>query len=231
MIRVRRAEDRGRADYGWLDTRHSFSFADYYDPEQMGFRALRVINDDRVVGGAGFPTHPHRNMEILSYVVEGALEHRDSMGHGSVIHPGEMQRMSAGRGVTHSEYNHDPRAPVRFLQIWIQPEEAGGDPSYEQRDYTTERDGRLRLVASRDGREESVRVKQDVSVYASVLRGGEAVEHALEPGRHGWVQMVRGRARVGEVTLEEGDGAAIETPGTLHIEAAPDAELLLFDLG
>lgn len=230
MIRVRRAEDRGRANHGWLDSRHTFSFANYWDPNHMGFRALRVINDDRVAGGAGFPRHPHRDMEILSYVVDGALEHHDSMGNGSVIRPGELQRMSAGSGVTHSEYNHDASDGVRFLQIWILPEERGGAPGYEQKDFGEERRGNLKLIASRDGREGSVTVKQDLSMYASVLAPGERVEKAMSPDRYAWIQVVRGEVRLGDETLRDGDGAAIERTDAVALEALSDAEVLLFDL-
>lgn len=230
-MRIRRAEERGHADHGWLDTHHTFSFAGYYDPEHMGFRSLRVINDDRVIGGRGFGTHGHRDMEIISYVVEGELEHEDSMGTGSVIRPGEVQRMSAGKGVLHSEYNHSDTDTVRFLQIWIVPEKPGGVPGYEQKYFGDERAGALRLVASRDGREGSVTVQQDVSMYASVLKRGERVEHVVDEGRHVWVQIVKGEIRLGDQTLREGDGAAIEDPAKLEIEAKTPAELLLFDLG
>ncbi|MEM7152193.1 MAG: pirin family protein [Myxococcota bacterium] len=232
FLTVRRAADRGHADHGWLDTRHTFSFAHYYDPEHMGFRALRVINDDRVIGGAGFPTHPHRDMDIISYVVDGSLEHRDSMGNGSVIRPGEVQRMSAGTGVTHSEYNGSKTAGVRFLQIWIVPDERGIEPSYEQRDFTEERRGALRLVASRDGREGSVTVHQDLSLYATELSAGTTVTHPVPPDRYVWVQMVRGRANVGGVQLHEGDGASLDAglADELSIHADTDTELLVFEL-
>lgn len=232
-IRVRKSDERGHADHGWLHSHHTFSFANYVDPEHMGFRSIRVINDDRVIGGEGFPTHPHRSMEILSYVVDGALEHRDSMGTGSVIRPGEVQRMSAGSGVTHSEYNHDPEQTVRFLQIWVLPEEQGGEPGYEQKDFAEERVGKLRLVASRDGREGSVTVRQDVAMYASVLAPGESVAHTLEAGRHAWLQVVRGTLRLGDVALEEGDGAAVDAAPesrSLRVEATSACEFILFDL-
>ncbi len=230
MIRIRKAAERGGANHGWLNTKHTFSFASYYDPAHMGFRALRVINDDRVVGGAGFPTHPHRDMEIISYVVEGALEHRDSMGNGSVIRPGDVQRMSAGTGVRHSEYNASETDPVRFLQIWIVPQERGGAPGYEQKDFSESRQGNLRLVASADGRDGSVAVRQDMNMFASVLAPGESVEHAVREGRHAWVQIVRGRVQLGEHELSEGDGAAINEATQLRIEATDEAEFLVFDL-
>lgn len=231
-LTVRRAAERGHANHGWLDTHHTFSFADYYDPEHMGFRSVRVINDDRVIGGAGFPTHPHRDMDIISYVVEGALSHHDSMGNGSVIRPGEVQRMSAGTGVTHSEYNSSKTDPVRFLQIWIVPDQRGIEPSYEQRDFTRERKGVLRLVASGDGREGSVTVHQDLSLYATELVTGASVAHPLPRDRYVWVQMVRGRAKVDGVELSEGDGASLPAgvAERLFIEAITDAELLVFEL-
>ncbi len=230
MMNVRRSHERGHANYGWLDTNHSFSFANYVDPDYMGFRALRVINDDRVVGGEGFGTHPHRDMEIISYVVHGALEHRDSMGNGSIIRPGEVQRMRAGTGVTHSEYNHSPSDPVRFLQIWVIPEERGLEPGYQQEFFGDERRGRLRLVASRDGADGSVQVQQDVAMYASLLSDGQRVRHALESGRHAWLQVVRGTIQVDGTAMSEGDGAAFSEVTSLEIESLGDSELLLFDL-
>lgn len=230
MMNVRRSHERGHANYGWLDTRHTFSFGDYYDPGHMGFRSLRVINDDRVVGGQGFGTHPHRDMEIISYVVDGALEHRDSMGNGSVIRPGEVQRMRAGTGVTHSEYNHSATDPVRFLQIWVLPEERGLTPGYEQKLFGDERRGRLRLVASRDGSEGSVQIQQDLAMFASVLKNGERVEHDLAEGRHAWLQIVRGSVRVDSLELGEGDGASFSEVPAFVMESLGDSELILFDI-
>jgi len=230
LIKVRKGQERGHANHGWLDSRHTFSFANYYDPEHMGFRSLRVINDDRVIGGAGFATHPHRDMEIISYVVSGALEHKDSMGTGSIIRPGEVQRMRAGTGVTHSEYNHSPSEPVRFLQIWVLPEENGLEPGYEQKLFGDERNGRLRLVASRDGSEGSVQVQQDLSMFASVLKDGKAVAHDLEQGRHAWLQVVRGTALVGDEELSEGDGASFSGVETIDIQSRGESELILFDM-
>ncbi len=231
MIRVRRSGERGRADHGWLDTRHTFSFADYYDPEQMGFRALRVLNDDRVAPASGFPTHPHRDMEIVSYVVEGALAHRDSMGNGSTIRPGDVQRMSAGTGVLHSEYNGSDSETTRFLQIWILPEQQGIPPSYEQKHFPDEeRRGRLRAVASGDGHDGSVRLHQDVTILAGLLGTGDRVRHDLAPGRHGWVQVVRGRVRLADHELEEGDGAALVGEAAVELAGLSDAEVLVFDL-
>jgi redox-sensitive bicupin YhaK (pirin superfamily) len=231
MITLRRAADRGHADHGWLDTRHTFSFADYHDPRWMGFRHLRVINEDRVQPGRGFPTHGHRDMEIVSYVLSGALEHRDSLGSGSVIRPGEVQRMSAGTGVRHSEYNPSETEPVHFLQIWILPAVAGLAPEYEQRTYPApERRGRLRLIGSSDGRDGSVTIHQDVALHAALLEPGEAVAHRLGPGRHAWLQVARGAVTLGGQSLEQGDGAAVSGETAVRITAREPAEVLLFDL-
>jgi redox-sensitive bicupin YhaK (pirin superfamily) len=231
MIDVRPAAERGAADHGWLDSRHTFSFADYYDPDHMGFRALRVINDDRVAGGGGFPTHPHRDMEILTYVLDGALQHKDSIGTGSVIRPGEVQVMSAGTGIRHSEFNHSERDPVRLLQIWMLPERNGLAPRYDQKAFPdSETKGKLRLVAARDGRDGAVTVFQDIDLYASKLGAGDKVTHELKPGRHAWIQMARGSATVNGKRLDEGDGAAISDERRLEIAGVEGAELLLFDL-
>ncbi|QDG53002.1 pirin family protein [Persicimonas caeni] len=231
MIEVRPADERGHTDMGWLDSRHSFSFGGYRDPRHMGFRKLRVINDDRVAPGAGFGTHPHRDMEIISYVVEGALEHKDSMGNGSVIEAGEVQRMSAGTGVRHSEYNASDTEPVRFLQIWIPPRRAGLEPSYEQRKFRrADRRGALKLLVSPDGRDDSLSIHQDASIWGAVLEEGDTVEYSIDAGRHAWVQVVDGTVTLGDITLSEGDGAAISDEAKVAIEAAEDAELLLFDL-
>ena len=231
MIRIRRAAERGHADHGWLDTRHSFSFADYHDPEHTGYRSLRVINDDRVTPGAGFPTHAHRDMEIISYVVEGALEHRDSMGNGSVIRPGDIQRMTAGTGVRHSEFNPSDTEGGRFLQIWILPEKVGLEPGYEQKHFPeAQRRGRLRLAVSRDGREGSIKLHQDAEIYAGLLDDGDRVTHDLAAGRGAWIQVIRGRLRVGEHDLNEGDGAAFDDEASVSIVGVEQAELLLFDL-
>src|SRR5215813_10907972 len=231
MITRRLAQDRGHAQHGWLDSYHTFSFADYYDPRHMGFRTLRVINEDRVQPGKGFGTHPHRDMEIISYVLEGALAHKDSLGTGSVIRPGEVQRMTAGTGVTHSEFNPSRTEPVHFLQIWLLPERAGLPPSYEQRAFPTEeKQGRLRLVASPDGREGSVTIHQAVDLYASLLAPGQAVTHRLTPGRHAWVQVARGTVRLNDTALSAGDGAAASEETLLTMTATDPAEVLLFDL-
>jgi hypothetical protein len=232
MITVRPARERGHADHGWLDSHHTFSFADYHDPRHMGFRALRVINEDRVAPGRGFGTHPHRDMEILSYVIEGALEHKDSMGTGSVIRPGDVQRMSAGTGVLHSEFNASKEVPVHFLQIWILPEEARLPPSYEQKRFgDEEKQGRLRAVAARDGRDGALTVHQDVTVYAGLLAAGEVVRHPLAPGRHAWVQVVRGAIDLGGQPLSAGDGASVSDEAELALGARDGAaEVLVFDL-
>jgi redox-sensitive bicupin YhaK (pirin superfamily) len=231
MIRIRRSDERGRADHGWLDTRHTFSFGGYYDPAYMGFRSLRVLNDDRVVPGAGFPTHPHRDMEIVSYVVEGALAHEDSLGTGSTIRPGDVQRMSAGTGVTHSEFNPSDTEGARFLQIWILPERQGLPPSYEQKHFPDEeRTGRLCLVASPEGKEGSITIRQDASIFAALLKERESVRHEFAAGRHGWLQVVRGGVDLGAQRLEEGDGAAISGERSIEIAGRGDAEVLFFDL-
>lgn len=218
-------------NYGWLDTRHTFSFGEYYDPRHMGFRSLRVINDDRVAPGAGFPTHPHRNMEIISYVIEGAIEHRDSLGTGSVVRPGEFQRMTAGTGVRHSEFNPSKTDRLHFLQIWILPEKQGLEPGYEQRSFDgEERKGKLRLVASRGGEEGSLHVNQDVKLYSALLSNGEEVQHSFAPGRHGWLHVVQGGVELNGQRLSEGDGAAISDESEVRIRADESGEVLLFDL-
>jgi redox-sensitive bicupin YhaK (pirin superfamily) len=231
MITVRPAKERGHFDHGWLDTYHSFSFSEYLDPSHMGFRSLRVINEDRVDPRAGFPPHSHRDMEIITYVLAGALAHKDSMGNGSVIRPGDVQRMSAGTGVTHSEANGSETEPVHLLQIWILPEKRGITPSYEEKRFSPEeKRGRLRLVASRDGADGSVTIHQDARVYASLLDPGQTVRHTLDRGRGAWLQLVAGAATVNGAALATGDGAAIQNEGTLEIHAGEPTELLLFDL-
>jgi redox-sensitive bicupin YhaK (pirin superfamily) len=232
MLTLRKAEERGRANFGWLDSRHSFSFGHYYDPDHMGFGPLRVINDDRVAPAGGFPTHPHGDMEIVSYVLEGGLAHKDSLGTGSVIKPGDVQRMSAGTGIRHSEFNASKTEPVHFLQIWILPERPGLDPSYEQKTFLPEeKRGRLRLVGSRDGREGSVKIHQDVDLYATLLGDGESVSHALKPGRKAWVQVAKGTASLNGEQLYPGDGVGVDEPGNLELAGtSEDAEILLFDM-
>lgn len=231
MITVRQRDERGAVDMGWLSSRHSFSFGHYYDPAHMGFRTLRVINDDRVIPGAGFPAHGHADMEIVSYVLDGALEHKDSIGTGSVIRPGEVQRMSAGTGIRHSEYNASNSEPVHFLQIWILPERQGLAPGYEQKAFPqAEKRGRLRLVGSRDGREGSVTIHQDVDLHAALLDGDETAALDLRAGRHAWVQVARGQVRLNGTLLKEGDGAAVSDERTLTLDGSVGAEVLVFDL-
>ena len=231
MLRIRRSADRGRADHGWLDTRHTFSFADYHDPAHMGFRDLRVINEDRVQPGQGFGTHAHRDMEIVSYVLEGALAHRDSMGNGSVIRPGDVQRMSAGSGVRHSEFNPSPTESLHFLQIWILPDKLGLEPEYEQKAFPAEeRRGKFRPIASPDGREGSLAIHQDVGLFGALLARGESAAHTLAPKRHAWLQVARGRVRAGAEELLAGDGAAFSDETGVRVTAVEDAEVLLFDL-
>ena len=231
MLIVRHANQRGHANHGWLDSHHSFSFASYYDPAYMGFRNLRVINEDRVQPGQGFGTHPHRDMEIVSYVLEGGLQHRDSLGTGSVIRPGDVQRMSAGTGVTHSEFNASKSEPVHFLQIWLQPSQPGLAPGYEQKTFSdAEKQGRLCLVASPQPREGSLTIHSDAHLYAGRFAAGERAEHTLAPGRHAWVQVVRGSVRVNGTEAQTGDGVALSQEECVQIEGVKDAEILLFDL-
>lgn len=228
---LRPSAARGAADFGWLKSRHSFSFGSYYDPNHIGFGALRVINEDRVEPSAGFGTHPHRNMEIISYVISGALEHKDSLGTGSVIRPGELQRMTAGTGVTHSEYNHSGDEPVHFLQIWIVPERDGLEPGYEQKTFPQEeRTDALRLLGSRDARDGSVTIHQDVDLYGSVLTADKSLTFDIRPGRKVWIQMVKGRLTANGQTLEAGDGLGILDAGPLDFAAGERSEFLLFDL-
>ncbi len=231
MISVRPSLERGFANHGWLDTRHTFSFARYYDPQHMGFRALRVINEDRVQPGRGFGEHSHRDMEILTYVVEGALAHADSTGHRAVVGPGDVQRMSAGTGVTHSEYNASATEPVHLLQIWILPAENGLAPGYEQHHFRSEdMRGTLRLIAAGDGRDGALTIHQDVDLFAALLEPGERVRHGLAAGRHAWVQLISGRVLLNGTPLEAGDGAALSDEDSVEINPAKPSELLLFDL-
>ena len=229
MITIRPSEARGHVAIGWLDSRHTFSFGEYYDPAHMGFRALRVINEDVVAPSSGFGTHPHRDMEIITYVLDGELQHRDSLGNGSAIVPGEVQRMTAGTGIRHSEMNPSPDAPVHLLQIWLLPEREGLEPGYEQR--TIERTpGALTLLASRDGREGSVTVHQSVDLYSANLAAGDKLVHQLAPGRHAWLQVARGRVTVNERALSAGDAVALSDEPRVEIRAEEKSELLLFDL-
>lgn len=231
MIRIRKGSERGYADHGWLQSWHTFSFADYHDPAEMGWHGLRVINEDIVQPGKGFGMHGHRDMEIVTWILDGALEHKDSMGNGEVIRPGEAQRMSAGKGVLHSEFNPSPTAATHLLQIWIEPNVRGVRPSYEQTFFPPEeRRGRLRLVASSDGREGSVTIHQDAALHAALLAPGEAVRHALAPGRHAYLHVARGAVRLNSQSLQHGDGAKIADETDLEIVASDDAEILLFDL-
>jgi redox-sensitive bicupin YhaK (pirin superfamily) len=231
MITLRKAQDRGHANHGWLDSWHTFSFADYHDPAHMGFGPLRVINEDRVEAGMGFDRHGHRDMEIVSYVLDGQLEHRDSMGIGEVIEPGDVQRMSAGRGVLHSEYNPSFTDPVHFLQIWIEPDRTGHAPSYEQKHFPEhDKRHRLRLVVSPDGADGSLTIHQDARIYAGLLDSGDRVTHPLAPGRRAWVHVARGGVRVNGLALGAGDAAALTAEPGITLDAAAAAEILVFDL-
>jgi quercetin 2,3-dioxygenase len=234
-LTIRRADDRGHADFGWLDSRHTFSFGEYRDPAHTGFGALRVINDDRVAGGGGFPTHPHRDMEIVSVVLSGALAHKDSLGTGSVIKPGDVQRMSAGTGIRHSEFNASATDPVHFLQIWIVPEAAGIAPGYEQKAFSAAaKRGRLCLIGSRDGRDGSVTIHQDVDLYATLLGAGDRVHHEVKSGRGIWIQVASGAVVANGMTLHAGDGLSATATGVVDIAGVPHsehpAEVLVFDL-
>lgn len=231
MITIRRSYERGHADHGWLDSRFTFSFADYLDQDHVQFRTLRVMNDDRIAGGGGFPTHPHKDMEIVTYVLEGALAHKDSMGNGSVIRPGDVQYMSAGTGVAHSEFNASDKEPVHMYQIWMFPDKKGYKPVYDQKHFPeAEKGGTLRIVVSPDGRDGSVKIRQDNELYAAVLAPGEAVKHHLKPQRHAYVQVARGCISLNGKKLETGDGAAVSEEKSLELRAVDNAEVLLFDL-
>lgn len=231
MITIRKSKERGHFDHGWLNTYHTFSFDQYYDPRYMGFRSLRVINEDFVAGGRGFPMHGHRDMEIITYILEGALEHEDSMGNGSVIRPGDVQRMTAGTGVRHSEKNASDKERVHLLQIWILPNAESLTPAYEQKAFSEEeRRGQLRLIASEDGRDDSVRLNQDVRLFASIIDSEQEVERTMDPTRYGWIQVARGSIVVNGETAQQGDGVVIVAEPALMIRAEEPAEILLFDL-
>ncbi len=231
MITLRKSDERGHADHGWLNTRHTFSFADYHDPDHTHFRSLRVINEDYIAGGAGFGMHPHRDMEILTYVLSGALRHRDSLGHGDVIRPGDVQRMTAGSGIAHSEANDSPTESIHLLQIWILPSQKNLTPSYEQKSFTEALDcGGLCLIAAPDGRDGSTTIHQDVAVFASRPKIGARILHTLATGRHAWLQLARGRIRLNGIEILAGDGAAVSDEPQLQIEVLEAAEFLLFDL-
>jgi redox-sensitive bicupin YhaK (pirin superfamily) len=231
MITVRKSAERGQYQNYWLDSKHSFSFGEYYDPQHLGFSALRVINDDLVRGGAGFPMHPHKDMEIVTYVLDGALEHKDSLGNGSVIRPGDIQRMSAGSGIMHSEFNPEKDVDTRLLQIWMLPKTKGIAPGYEQIHVpAAERSGKLKLVGSSDGREGSVTIHQDLSLYAGIFKPGEGASLALAQGRTAWVQVAKGAVTLNGQALSEGDGAAVKKENALELKATADSEVLVFDL-
>ena len=231
MITIRKSSERGGGDYGWLKTRHSFSFSDYWDEKWMGFRSLRVINEDFVAPKGGFPTHPHRDMEIITYVLSGKLEHKDSLGTGSVILPGDGQRMTAGRGIRHSEFNPSPTDTVHMLQIWITPERAGLEPSYEQKSFPqTDKQGKLLLIASSNATDGSVRINQDAKLFVSLLAPGDEVSHDLADKRYAWVQVAKGEVELNGKRLNQGDGAAISDEKNLTIKGTKEAEVLLFDL-
>jgi redox-sensitive bicupin YhaK (pirin superfamily) len=231
MIQIRKSDTRGHANLGWLDSRFSFSFAEYFDPKHVEFRTLRVMNDDRIAGGGGFPTHPHRDMEIVTYVLDGELAHKDSMGNGSVIKPGDVQYMSAGTGVSHSEFNASGKTPVHMYQIWMFPDKQGYTPAYDQKHFSpAEKQGKLRLVVSPDGRDGSVKIRQGNELYATVLAPGESVKHTVQPERHAYVQVARGSVTLNGTKLAAGDGAAISQEKALELTGVENAEVLVFDL-
>ncbi len=230
MITIRRGADRGHANHGWLDARHTFSFANYHHPDQMGFRALRVINEDRINPGAGFPTHSHQDMEIITYVLEGSLAHKDSTGGGGVIRPGMVQYMSAGSGVSHSEFNASDSDPLHLLQIWLLPNERGGAPRYEERKISEALSGDLTLIASPDGRDGSFAIRQDAELYAARVKEGEELSHSFGPSRFGWLQIAKGGVEIGGLMMQAGDGARISEEEAVSFKALTDSEILLFDL-
>lgn len=231
MFQIRPAQERGGANFGWLDSRHSFSFGQYYDPRHMGFGPLRVINEDRVQPGKGFATHGHRDMEIISYVLDGALAHKDSTGTGSVIRPGDVQRMSAGTGILHSEFNASDQAPVHFLQIWILPGQNGLAPSYEEKHFPdNEKVGQWRLIGAPDGRDGAVTIHQDVNLYAAIIEAGQSLGRKLSVERKTWIQVARGKVQLDDAMLSAGDGVAIQKDGTIELKAIERAEILLFDM-
>jgi redox-sensitive bicupin YhaK (pirin superfamily) len=230
MIKIRKSNDRGHADHGWLNARHTFSFADYYDPANTHFRTLRVINEDRVAPGRGFGLHPHRDMEIITYVIRGALKHSDSMGHTAVMRGGDVQRISAGTGIQHSEMNDSATEPVHLLQIWILPNRKGAQPAYAEKSFAQAKTGRLHLVASKSGRDGSISINQDADLFLGKLAPGDSLDHAFQPGRHGWLQIIEGDLHVNGGTLHAGDGAEISVVDSLHLSAGAPADFLLFDL-
>lgn len=230
MMTLRRAEDRGHADHGWLDSYHTFSFAGYYDPAHMGFRSLRVINDDKVAPGAGFGTHPHRDMEIITYVLSGALEHKDSMGNGRIIRPGEVQYMAAGTGVQHSEFNPSDKEPVHLLQIWIQPDRKGAKPRYEEKSLAKAKSGALQLIASKAGRDGSIQINQDTDLYVAKLNSGDQLIQELSPQRHAWLHVAEGEVSLNGQQLKAGDAAALSDERRIELAANQNSQVLLFDL-
>lgn len=231
MMTVRRSDERGHADHGWLDSYHTFSFADYYDTEHMNFRALRVLNEDVIAPGQGFGTHPHDNMEILTYVIDGELEHQDSMGHREVIHAGEFQSMTAGTGITHSEYNASADKPVHLVQIWIRPDQRGLKPGYAQRIFpATEKKNRLRLIAAKNAKDGALPINQDTRVYLAAVESGAKLEHVLEPGRHAWIQVLSGTLSINGVTVKAGDGVQLSDEPKVTIQGLEKGEILFFDL-
>ena len=230
MMKLRKANERGHADHGWLDTYHTFSFAGYYDPEHMGFRSLRVINDDTIAGGGGFGTHPHRDMEIITYVLNGALEHKDSMGNGRIIRPGEVQYMAAGTGIAHSEFNPSPTEPVHLLQIWIQPDRQGAKPRYAEKSLARAKTGLWHLVTSKSGRDGSIAINQDADLFLTKLNAGDSVEHKLSAGRYAWVHIAEGEVKLNGRVLNAGDAAAVSEEESLKLTADKPAQVLLFDL-
>jgi redox-sensitive bicupin YhaK (pirin superfamily) len=230
MIAIRKSEERGHANHGWLDSHFTFSFADYYDPQHMGFRSLRVINDDIIAGGGGFGTHPHRDMEIITYILSGALEHKDSMGNGRVIRPGEVQYMAAGTGVQHSEFNHSPTEPAHLLQIWIVPDKKGAKPNYAEKSFAKAEGGKLHLAVSKNGRDGSIAINQDMELFVGKLKAGDKVSYAFKPNRHAWLHVAEGQIKLNSVILNAGDGAAVSDEGKLILESISASQVLLFDL-
>jgi hypothetical protein len=230
MITIRKSEDRGHASHGWLDSHFTFSFADYYDPQHMGFRSLRVINDDIIAGGGGFGTHPHRDMEIITYILSGALEHKDSMGNGRVIRPGEVQYMAAGTGVQHSEFNHSPSEPAHLLQIWITPDHKGAKPNYAEKSFFNAAPGKLHLAASKSGRAGSITINQDVELFVGKLDAGDKIIHSFKAGRHGWLHVAEGEVQLDGMALKSGDAAAFSDEKVIILRAKSPAQILFFDL-
>jgi quercetin 2,3-dioxygenase len=230
MITIRKSEERGHVNHGWLDSHFTFSFADYYDPQHMGFRTLRVINDDIIVGGGGFGTHPHRDMEIITYILSGALEHKDSMGNGRVIRPGEVQYMAAGTGVQHSEFNHSPTEPAHLLQIWILPDKKGAKPNYAEKSFANAAPGKLHLAASKTGRDDSIIINQDADLFVGKLKAGDKVSHALKPNRHAWLHVAEGEVELNGKSLKPGDAAAFSDEKVILLKTKTPAQILLFDL-